>query len=434
MALLVQLGTMFGIFVSGCASDAGDVAIDPTFSTRASDLSSELPPKEWVDPKGHVWVRKSDTPVQIATAEEERAQFLAMSHGTRPEADKRVEPRTELDLSKLDVAEIAEMLRRETLINGYEYVTEPDFDSAAALKAGLQPARLEPTFGLAGAREAEMPSDQDLVGQAVIGSDGRTIRRNNTTHPHTTNILLSGSANGNTANCSASLVGPSTAVTVAHCLRASNGSWFTKRRWAPGVDSQDTNRYIFNPAHAAGASFPHSGARLVQGCYFAHTTPAWDGSFLRDWAVIEFDKDWWSDTCSETRATMDDKPGNTVGSLGLWAASAATITANSIWLYGYPGEGTCAGGSCFEPSIWGMGGLSSEVNEHAIEYSLDAVGGQSGTGVFIQTLNGSQYVVGMHRGFNQTCDPTGTVCWDQRNYARRMTVDVQNAIVANSEL
>jgi len=393
---------------------------------RDLTVNGGLPAKEWTDPKGHVWVRSSDTPVQVLTADEAEAYFADLAKQQVSDVEKGA---AEPDYATMDLETIAAMMRVKTVIQGYEYVSEPDLEMAAAIKKGFIPTPKDPDPGAAPQSPGDMPDPKDLIGQNVIGYDSRTNVRANTTWPNTTQLVLSNTVTFTDTKCSASLVGNSTAVTAGHCLWTTSGALTGNWYWAPGEDRQDATRYIFNPHHASTWTLPMTGSHRVNGCYFAYTAQTYDGSIQRDWAVIEFSQAWWSGTgvpCGEA-LPFDDQPGYAMGHLGLAAYDAGTIGSSVLYVMGYPSDTEpCPGGTCYPASIWGAAGTSEDVNQHAIDYQIDASFGQSGTGVY----TGSYYVVGMHVGWSSGSFPT----YHERNYARRVTSDVFAAMLDHSAL
>ncbi len=406
-----------------------------------------------MDPKGSTWVRISDEPVRFATHEEELEHFATLNETTQvaaAEDEQSSEPAVRA-LSEMDITEVAELLRGTTLRYGYEYRQEPDLERAALLQAGLFDNASFPPSPETSPASDDWPSDDDLIGQHHIFSpDNRAIHRNNTTYPYSTAVLLSSPA-GDTS-CSATMIGPSTAITGAHCLKTSSGQWLNVRAWAPAVDRQDGFIYSapnppanpdptysgaafpFSNTPASNDPYPHIDGKLLRGCYTAYA-PAYNNTVQTDWAILEFDRDWidpyW---CNEYfDPTFIDKPGNYTGWLGIAAPSKATTEGLPLSTRGYPTNSpSCAGGDCFHPSVWGQSGVyPKEVNDHAIEYELDMNHGQSGSGVYGTDSSSNRYVLAVHRGSHQTC---AGVCWNWRNYGRRITPDVLAAIQYWSEL
>lgn len=343
-----------------------------------------LAPVEIVDGKGQRWVRTRTATVVPDSAPRRR-----------PSRDSKTpEDMTDEDLAKL--------LRPISMYNGYEYtVADLPLETARAIKArrrlttsGIQEDTGTPKPGSHTC--VDDTCEEQLQEQAIIGSDGRVVKRNNQDWPWRSMIVLTNQAM--TFRCSAQLIGPSTAVSAAHCFHDGN-NWFDTRKWSTGADSQDAIVY------------PDG---LANGCYWVSIPGGYassDGEFTYDYAVIEF---------SNMFPTCNLYPGNWAGWLGWWARPPTSLIQSTYgYVYGYPADKPW-------PQIWGIGTNNMDVDgSDEIEHYADTYGGQSGAGLYIID-NGNRYVVGAHQGWD---DPDiGSI----RNRARRIDGSFESLIYNRS--
>ncbi|HHC71718.1 MAG TPA: hypothetical protein ENK54_02395 [Thiotrichales bacterium] len=321
-------------------------------------------------------------------------------HGRRP------------DIAAMGVEELAEALRGVAMFQGHMFVeAKPPLALARKVKrlerlrreGGIEALRRElpavpPSYGEAGRLEEE--GEAELAGgvspQAVIGTDDRTVM-NNLVYPHRAHIVFDNAGSRwviESSQGSGSLIGPSTAMSVAHVFwDEARDTWEATHRWAPGYDSADAD--------------PSPWGEWT-GCYWVTIPSAYTNGNdeFYDYAVLDFDVG-----CNSVRNGVNsDRPGSTVGWLGHYTASASEIESRTGYLRGYPGTGTCGnpGQSC-GTRVWGDVSRSSENNvpfwwwdDHRIEYQADSSGGQSGSAFYHYadpTCAGcgyGAYLVGMH--------------------------------------
>jgi len=436
-----------GVTALACSAEVderlpGTRALELTAPDIAAAISPSEAPKEWIDPKGHVWRRTSDQRARIATAEEEHAHAKAMESYV---LSKRDALDAVTDLAKMDVADIVQMLRMKTVRYGYEYVSDPDPERAQALKvaasdkAAAEKMVVPPGLGAALPQPDDMPSETELRGQAVFGADGRVLLRSNTTYPVTTNIVLSNAAGAPDDACSASMIGASTAITSGHCLQTSSGAYLSMRKWAIAPDLQDATPgqpWLAYPYNRNFGSFPSTSSSngYIVGCYAGFVPLGYNGSVHTDYAVIEFDRDWWDPsvcTVDTGPGSYNDHPGNAVGWRGLAVTSDTVLRPLPISLQGFPGKASeCPGSNCFYPSVWAENGTMRDLLPEVLRFTIDATGGQSGSGLFYN-VGAGPYVVGLFKGSIHDC--TLGFC-DDYNFARRISLDVYNNVLAFSEL
>ncbi len=296
----------------------------------------------------------------------------------------------------MDLDELAEALRPVTFVGGREYrLDTPDYEAASLVKA-------EEVLG----GESYSP-EGDAIGVGAspksycCGADGRSVVRNNTVWPYKTVLAMAipdddtySWTSGVHGECTMQLIGPSTAISVAHCFH-DGVDWLDLAMWGAGPDAQDSP--IF-PVLYPGA----------YGCYLVYIPTAWIGSggnFQYDYAVIDF------------RNTCQPAPGSDVGWLGWGAYSDEEIEGNAAYAYGVPTLKPY-------PQIRGMWTSSSTIvtGAYSVDHGADCSDGDSGRGLR-QYVGEDWRVTAVHsRG------PANSKCRD-----RRITSEVTAFISANSE-
>lgn len=320
----------------------------------------ESPLEIW-DTKGGKWVRgDAVTPSPEPTLAEQAQQ----------DEERARRPQRPMNTYTLD--ELTENLRPITFYNGYQYTLDGDRPRQHAkrvLEGKDEQVGRRATESTEVLSEEEVPSEE-LKPRQVFGTDSRVLRRENTTFPYRANIVLRPGNQGQAA-CSATLVGASTATSVAHCFH-SGSNWYSTRVWAPGYDSQDSN-----PA-------PYG---QWTGCYWVTIPGGYassGGDFTYDYAVMEF---------SNMFPTCNLYPGNTVGALGWqWMGQSQIEGSNVGYVIGYPKDKPSS------PQLWSAGNsyIDTEGSDQ-IDHEVDTSVGQSGSGYYV-IQNGSRIVVGSHSG------------------------------------
>jgi V8-like Glu-specific endopeptidase len=196
----------------------------------------------------------------------------------------------------------------------------------------------------------------------------------------------------NGAEGSGSLIGPSTAMSVAHVFwDETNDTWEADHMWAPGFDSQDADPSPWGDWYR---------------CYWvtipvAYTTN--ENANAYDYAVLDFDVG-----CNSIENGVNsDEPGRTVGWLGFYTASSGDIESQTGYVRGYPGSGTCGDPpqSC-NVRVWGDTSSPSEndvTSTGEIHHQADTSEGQSGSALYHYAdpscagCGYGPYLVGMHR-------------------------------------
>ena len=246
---------MFGfVLLTACADSRDEVLVDTRSQPIQFAAVSREVGSEFVDSKGTTW--RNEGPISEVTEEQEVALRFAR---------KEVQGTADKDESEMTVEELAEALRLTKVIDGYQYSSQPDLARAARVLEKLEADKLRgpelPDFPKQGPPPGFDEHPEYLSAMAIVGLDNRQPISSNTSYPYRTQIWITNSAQTGGA-CSATLIGPSTATSAAHCFHSNaNGSsgWYSQRRWAPGVDSQDANRFSYRP-HTA---YPSTTATIA---------------------------------------------------------------------------------------------------------------------------------------------------------------------------
>ena len=284
--------------------------------------------KDFTDARGRRWgVVGKVVPKEIDVAETEKERRNANDRPP-PEPD----PRT---LSRED---LAEKLRPRRLVGDYEYrLEQPDYEVAEMILAMEEVPKTEGSLGRASAFARLLPSmpgsaDRSLQFRFIIGPDDR--RR---LEPR----FFPGSAYAHLApnNCTATMIGPSTALCAAHCFYQ-NG-WLTTRSITFGADTAAPT--------APFGSF-QADSLTMPGAWNARE---WDWDF----AVLEF---------SPSRPDIGRQTG--------WFGTAQNFNGAKTMI-GYPLDKPV-------PSSWIKGGVFTAAPGSRYEHNLDAVPGDSGAGTY----------------------------------------------------
>ncbi len=332
------------------------------------------------------------------------------------------------DIDTLDVDELAENLRGLALFNGHQFIeAQPPVELARevkrlraleradktgeALKAALggksaSQGTAERTASLGRAEQGKTGGTDNS--KIVHGTDDRYVM-SNTSYPHRTHIVFDNTGNTSQINGSqgsGTLIGPSTAMSVAHVFwDEGRNTWESTHRWAPGFDSQDADPSPWGDWY---------------GCYWVTIPTAYTiyESSTYDYAVLDFDVG-----CNSVKNGVNsDNPGSTVGWLGSYTAGSGDIESRTGYLRGYPATGTCGnpGTSC-NVRVWGDISWSSENDalSTTIRHQADTTGGQSGSAFYhyadpsCSGCGYGAYLVGMHRAgyssYNEATRYTSTV-------------------------
>jgi V8-like Glu-specific endopeptidase len=290
-------------------------------------------------------------------------------------------------------SELQDALRPVMLRDGYEYTVDAPLGGFMKQLRDTDADRRTASYSPILRSDTEGVDPKSVRAfSGIIGPDNRVVRRDNTLYPWSTVTYLPVS---NSYSGSATMIGPSTALTAAHVVH--NGTnWLTLPSFAPGSDREDPTPFPFGNFGGYNVTVPTAWINRNGG----------DARF--DYAVVEF-------------SGYGDFPGRASGWKGLWVAPDNVVTGNRLHLYGHPSDKA-------QPQIWGNEG-NGVLNGQYINFFLDAWYGDSGSGLYVYDTDGWPYVIGVLRG------ATGAIGDNSRpNFGRRMTQDVFDFILAYSAL
>ncbi len=243
----------------------------------------------------------------------------------------------------MSLNELAEHLRPRRLVGQYEYqLAEPDFEVAAKI---LAMTSVPETHG-----KPPMTVEDGTKPQFIIGGDDRTHTPNAAAWPGSTFAFLP-------QQCTATMIGPSTALCAAHCFYQF-GSWISTPYMAFGANNFGTWGTLTQPF----GTFVFDSITMPGGW-----TGNWDWPSLDwDFAVLEF---------SPTRF-----PGWSTG----WMGTQYNYNG-AQHMRGYPSDK-------WYQSQWVKDGWYYSSNGAArYVHNLDVFGGDSGA----CTYNDSNYCTGI---------------------------------------
>ncbi len=346
----------------------------------------------------------------------------------RAEKEAGVQRSEPLDLAAISVDELAHNLRGTAFFQGHQFIeATPAYELARQLKqehaaerSGKAGRAARGTSGSQGRVDFVRDlSAEDAANEArtVHGVDDRRVM-SNTAYPHRTHIVFDNTGSTSSINGSqgsGTLIGPSTAMSVAHVFWDEGANtWESAHRWAPGFDSQDSDSSPFGDWYS---------------CYWVTIPTAYINteSSTYDYAVLDFNVG-----CNSVRNGVNsDRPGASVGWLGHYVASTSAIEGRTGYMRGYPATGTCGnpGTSC-GVRVWGDTSRSSENDASSsstiIRHFADSSGGQSGSAFYhyadptCSGCNYGAYLVGMHRAGGSTNSArrfNSTVYWFMKAYS-----------------
>jgi V8-like Glu-specific endopeptidase len=297
---------------------------------KLAPASADATGEDFTDELGRRWIAVEQVEhvglkeINVAETETERRNADQPDHRPPPEPD----PRT---LSRED---LAEKLRPRRLVGDYEYrLEEPDYEVADRILAMEEPQH---TNGWPGSGSAFSP-------QYIIGPDDRQRVQNPRFFPGAPNARLQDQ------NCTATMIGPSTALCAAHCFY--NGGWIASRIITFGADT-------VAPTAPFGSFLADS--LTLPGAWNSNE---WDWDF----AVLEF---------SPSRPDIGRQTG--------WHGTMENFNGGKT-MVGYPAD---KGGES-----WMKGGTFTATTGSRYQHNLDAVPGDSGAGTWDnadQRCNGIQ--------------------------------------------
>jgi V8-like Glu-specific endopeptidase len=314
-----------------------------------------------------VWTESSDEPVAVSVHRQIRdgvaPDEYTIETGTRfVRRDLAVTmPDFEEEDDQRSVEQIAEDARIVVLMDGVEYISDPDVENAKLRKAGVRrEAGTPPSPDSAGTEDHE-----ELQARQVVGSDNRySLDSVAQTWPDSTHVEHFG---GQVGTCSGTHVGRFTQVTAAHCLNDGD-SWFS----------------------------PISNLRAGQGSAGSVWTAIRGGNFSACWAFA-VPGGWDEDHDVDDDFGVVDMRGCQPPDQG-WLGTSNTVGWDTThYLNGYP---------AIPPSgvanrLWGANNGSAHSHTgwtNTFFHEIDATDGQSGAGIYRRSGATNRYVVAVHRG------------------------------------
>ncbi len=284
--------------------------------------------KDFTDAKGRLWVAADRVQFREAdVAETEKARRT-------PETDtsRAVDPRT---LSRDD---LATALQPRRLVGEFEYrLDEPDYDTADLILAMAEAPNTDGSWGnasaFARAKYLTGPGTGMPPAGFVVGADNRTRIDSPQYYPASAFAHLS-------QTCTATMIGPSTALCAAHCF-------FQGGTWIP------TASVTF------GANTAAPTAPFGSFVFDTITMPGQWNSNEWDWdfAVLEF---------SPTRPDIGRQTG--------WFGTGQNFNGTKTMI-GYPSDKPT-------PSSWIKSGTFTAAPGSRYEHNIDVIPGDSGAGTY----------------------------------------------------
>ena len=224
----------------------------------------------------------------------------------------------------------------------------------------------------------------DAVARAVIGGDDRVQITNSKVYPQATvGLLLSYDQKGSVAYCTATLIGPYTVITAAHCVYDhDDGGWATKIVFLPGAT--DTKTIPWGAFDFASATVVNGFIDDYDGKNYASVLP-WDLALV----------------------TLSADAGTQIASMGVEVDPGTDFHASMI---GYPADKpdvTMWQDSCDIPA--------ANFGDQIVWHTCDTYAGASGAALWEQD-GASIYI----RAVNVAEDNASVPMNERRNYAVRM--------------
>jgi V8-like Glu-specific endopeptidase len=206
------------------------------------------------------------------------------------------------------------------------------------------------------------PASTDRV---VVGPDDREQITDASGYPdRVVGWLFSQAQDDSWSTCTATLIGPYTVLTAAHCVYIhEKGGWIKDVLFLPGLT---------NPDSAPFGTYSWANINILKGYIENHDGSTYDSVFPWDLAVI----------------TLEEDAGNMLGWLGFRVDDGTQWAAKII---GYPGDkpdGTMWRAACdIAPD---------QFNDVAYWHECDTFSGSSGSSMYEENKDGNYYVRGIN--------------------------------------
>jgi V8-like Glu-specific endopeptidase len=382
--------------------------------TFAACLTQEATPEEtgradFHDANGNAWRMRG--PAKIASAD------------TLPERVQSSELRT-AGLPSTD-SERAAGLRPVAYFDGNEYELVATDEELLARYEAL--AASGPMGGAPGRPHVQTPG---AVANVIGGEDRVPLGWNSVYYPNSAvgasdSIPYPPHFGYGSHGCTMTMIGPSTAISAAHCFYTPGVGWHPTKSWTFGVTS-----YIVQGTTSVTVDV-HQAWPTYTGCYWVTVPGAWttlrphnpwtSSDFFYDFAVIEF---------SNSQApTCNLFPGTTLGWYGWWTASDDQIAQHNARINGYPHIPTEYARTYAWPTQFTEGDyignvFSPSYENYLIHTKMDVTHGNSGSALAQELFTpGDRYATGI-----VTAEGVGY------NVARRIDATVRNFVLQYSAL
>ncbi|WP_247828945.1 trypsin-like serine peptidase [Arthrobacter antioxidans] len=284
--------------------------------------------EDFTDAKGRRWVaaERIDLP-EIDVPETERVRRA-------PDIDAAFAP----DPRAMAREDLARALQPRRLVGNFEYrLDEPDYEIADAIQAMASPSNTEGSWGessaFARAKYLTGPGLAPTADRYVIGADDRRRIDSPQFFPGSAFAYLS-------QGCTATMIGPSTALCAAHCF-FQNGTWIPTRSVTFGANTVAPT--------APFGSFVFDSITLPG----QWNSNEWDWDF----AVLEF---------SPSRPDIGRQTG--------WFGTGQNFNGTKTMI-GYPSDKPV-------PSSWIKSGAFTAAPGSRYQHNLDIIPGDSGAGTY----------------------------------------------------
>jgi len=292
-----------------------------------------------------------------------------------PFINREKEVTYQASLSELSDAAYAEKLRAVLILNGNEYLADevPSLAEVSRIRANLESIRGDPSPGplkTAAVMPDGFAGETLEIHRSPLYSDNRQLQPHNIYPGSTQAYVQTGCPPPNDHNqncvteCSATLIGPNTALAAAHCFfDPPTQAWLDFKLGRTGLDIFDSPAYSaqFNCFAIAFAN--------------AFTTDSSQTS-VWDFAVIDF-------------TNCADNPVPASGYMGYW--KNISLGSNSVvWATGYP----FLSANCFHEQLCGMSGTASGSGSYWLSGNVFVSRGQSGTSLYFEDASHNYYSIG----------------------------------------